>query len=181
MKLYQEFLIGQDSEVVKEINVTGAVIIRIGEDEQKEVLLIQRDSNDHFPLHWETPRGKCDKGDKNKLHECLKREVKEETGLNVNILKYIGKFEYIAEEGKRKSTQYNYLCSMKNPKQKVKLSKEHQDYKWISNTSQAELLCLPEIKRLISRVLNNDSPIVNYPKTEEVIEETQRSWTKLKC
>jgi len=178
MKLYQEFLMGQDEKVEKEINVAGAVIIRRNEEDSFSVLIIQRASDDHWPLIHEFPRGKCDKGDKNKLHECLKREVKEETGLNIVIIKYIDKYEYIADEGKRKSTQYNYLCMMTNPDQKIKLSKEHQDYKWVSSMGEVELLVPSEMKKTISKVLNKKEQIVYYPKTDEVIEETQKRWIK---
>lgn len=178
MKLYQEFLLGQDSEVEKEVNVTGAIILRTNDEGTKFVLLIQRAADDHWPLVWETPRGKCDKNDENKLHECLKREVKEETGLDVNIVKFIDKYEYIADEGKRKSTQHNYLCTLKKPEQEVKLSKEHQDYNWVSTVGEIELLVPAEMKKTISRVLNKDEQIVNYPKTDEVIEETQNNWKK---
>jgi len=179
MKLYHEFLIGQDSEVIKEVNVAGAVIIKTNEEGTKSILIIQRSKDDHWPLIHEFPRGKCDKGDKNNLKKCLKREVKEETGLDVEVIKYIDKYEYIADEGKRKSTQYNYLCIMKNPKQKIKLSKEHQDYRWVSSVGEIELLTPSEMKKTISKVLNLDYQIVNYPKNDEVIEETQNNWYKL--
>lgn len=179
MKLYQEFLIGQDSKVVKEINVAGAVIVKENDEGTKSVLLILRAHDDHFPDVWEYPRGKCDKGDKNKLRDCLEREVREETGLDINIIKYIDKYEYIADEGARKSTQYNYLCTVKNVNQKIKLSKEHQDFRWVSSVGEVELLVPSEMKKTISQVLNKDYQIVNYPKTDEVIEETQNNWYKL--
>jgi 8-oxo-dGTP pyrophosphatase MutT (NUDIX family) len=178
MKLYQEFLIGQDSEVVKEINVAGAVITKTMEDETKSILLIQRDKNDHWPLIWEFPRGKANPGENN-IKKILKREVKEETGLDIEIIKYIDKYEYLADQGTRKSTQYNYLCTVKNPDQKIKLSKEHQDYKWVSSMGEIELFVPSEMKKTILKVLNRDYQIVNYPKTDEVIEETQNKWYKL--
>lgn len=178
MKLYQEFLIGQDSEVKKEINVTGAVIIKINDEGKRSVLLIQRAPDDHWPLVWEFPRGKCDKGDKNELEECLKREVKEETGLRIYVGSFINKYEYLADEGKRKSTQYNYICKIDPPNQEIKLSKEHSDYKWVQSVGECELMVPPEMKKTISQVLNTDESIVNYPNTKEVIEETQRKWEK---
>lgn len=176
MKLYQEFLIGQEDLVVKEVNVAGAVIIKNDDEGTQSVLLIQRSHDDHFPNIWECPRGKCDKGDKNKLEDCLKREVKEETGSDVEIIEFIDKYEYIADRGKRKSTQYNFLCRMKNPNQKIKLSFEHQDYRWITAVGEAELLVPSEMKKTISKVLNQDERIIVYPKTKEVIGETQRRW-----
>jgi 8-oxo-dGTP pyrophosphatase MutT (NUDIX family) len=162
---------GYDKDVVKEINVTGAVIIKKGESGEDLVLLVQRDSEDHYPLFYEIPRGKCDKGDSKKLIQCLKREVKEETGLDIIPVKFINKFEYIAEKGKRRSIQYNYLCRMKDPNQEVKLSKEHQNFMWVQTVGEIELLCQPEIKRTISKVLNVDTQIVIYPeKDKEILE-----------
>lgn len=176
MKLYQEFLMDQDDLVEKEVNVTGSVIIKNNEEGTQSVLLIQRSKKDHWPNVWEFPRGKCDKGDKNKLEECLKREVKEEVGLDIEIIEFIDKYEYIADRGKRKSTQYNFLCKMKNLNQKIKLSFEHQDYRWITAVGEVELLVPSEMKKTISKVLNQDEKIVVYPKTKEVIGETQRGW-----
>jgi mutator protein MutT len=175
MKKIQEFLLGQDKDVIKEVNVTGAVILRPGEN-ACSVLLIQRSHDDHFPDVWEFPRGKCDKGDKNQLNKCLKREVKEETGLDIDVVKYIDKYEYIADHGTRKSTQYNFLCRLSNPNQKIKLSKEHQNYKWVQTIGEVELLIPSELKKTISKVLNIDNQIVNYPETKEVINETQKVW-----
>jgi 8-oxo-dGTP diphosphatase len=178
MKLYQEFLMGQDELVEKEINVTGAVILKNNDEGTQSVLLIQRSKQDNWPNVWEFPRGKCDKGDKNKLEECLKREVKEEVGLDVEIIEFIDKYEYIADKGKRKSTQFNFLCRMLDSKQKIKLSFEHQDYRWIDSVGECELLIPSEMKKTISKVLNQDEKIVIYPKIKEVIGETQQRWKR---
>lgn len=174
-KIYQEFLIGQDKSVVKEINVAGAVIINTDLDGNDHVLLIKRSPTDHWPNVWEFPRGKCEKKDKNDLEKCLKREVKEETGLDIKIIKYIDKYEYIADGGKRKSTQYNYLCKYIG-RSMIRLSKEHSDHKWVSSVGEVELLVPTEMKKTISKVLNKDEQIVIYPKTKEVIEETIKNW-----
>jgi len=174
MKKLQEFLIGQDKDVIKKINVAGAVILKPG-DGPCSVLLIQRSHNDNWPDVWEFPRGKMNKNE-SFIKTTLKREVKEETGLDIDIINYIDKYEYIADHGKRKSTQYNFLCRLTNPNQKVKLSKEHQNYKWVSSVGEVELLVPSEMKKTISKVLNTDNQIVNYPETKEVINETQQKW-----
>jgi mutator protein MutT len=175
MKLYQEFLIGQEDLVETEVNVAGAVILKNNDEGTQSVLLIQRSHDDHFPDVWEFPRGKENPGENN-IHATLKREVKEEVGLDIDIIEFIDKYEYIADKGKRKSTQYNFLCRMKNPNQKIKLSFEHQDYRWISSVGEIELLSPSEMKKTISKVLNQNEKIVLYPKTKEVIGETQRRW-----
>ena len=166
LKNYLEFLYGQENKVKIDMKVASAVIIKKGINKENLILLIQRSSEDFWPLYWETPRGKCDKPIGEKLIHCLKREIKEETGLDITPIKFIDKFQYLADKGTRRSTQYNFLCKMKNPKQEIKLSKEHQDYKWISSVGEAELLVLPEIKKTITKVLNLDSGMVEYPEKE---------------
>lgn len=178
MKLYQEFLLGQDEKVKKEVNVAGAVILKINDEGKQSVLLIKRAPDDHWPNVWEFPRGKCDKGDKNELDKCLTREVREETGLKIYIGSFIDKYEYLADEGKRKSTQYNYVCKMDPPNQEIKLSKEHSEFRWIQSVGEVELMVPSEMKKTISQVLNTDNAIVDYPNTKKVIEETQKKWTK---
>lgn len=162
---YLEFLYGEENDVKIDMKVAGAVIMKKGDNGEKLILLIQRAKDDHFPNHYETPRGKCDKGKDEKLIHCLKREIKEETGLDIIPIKFIDKFQYLADKGSRRSTQYNFLCKMKNPNQAVKLSKEHQDYKWISSVGEAELMVLPEIKRTLAKVLNLDSKLIDYPES----------------
>lgn len=167
---------GQEDKITKEVNVAGAIIIKPNDEFTNSVLLIQRAHEDNWPDVWEFPRGKCDKHDENDVKKCMQREVKEETGLNVDIIKYIDKYEYIADKGTRRSTQFNFLCKLKDPNQKIKLSKEHQDYKWIYSVGEAELLVPPEMKKTISKVLNNDEKIIVYPKTKTVIGETKKRW-----
>ena len=171
---YLEFLMGQEKDVVKEISVAGGVIVSKTSEGTQRILLIKRSKKDHWPNIWEFPRGKCDHGPNEKLFPCLKREVYEETGLHIEPIKFIDKYEYIADEGKRRSTQYNYLCRMDDQKQKVKLSKEHDEFMWIMSFGEVELLVPSEMKKTISKVLNLDKKIVDYPEndnSEETIEE----------
>lgn len=167
MKLYKqvlvESLIGDEDKVETVMNVAAGIIMKIDEDGRKQILLIQRAADDHWPNHWEFPRGKCDKPIGESLLKCCAREIKEETGLDVEPLTIIDTFEYLADHGKRKSICHNFLCRMKDPDQKVKLSKEHQLHKWISEVGEAELMALPDQKRVIAKVLNNDRIIVNNP------------------
>lgn len=167
MKLYKkvlvESLIGDEDKIEYVMNVAAGIVMKIDEDERKQILLIQRSSDDHWPLHWEFPRGKCDKPIGESLFKCAQREIKEETGLDVEALTLIDTFEYIADRGKRKSICHNFLCRMKNPDQKIKLSKEHQDYKWISEMGEAEMMVMPDQKKSIEKALNSDRSIVSYP------------------
>lgn len=61
------------------IQVTCALI-----EDDNQVLCAQRSEKMSLPLKWEFPGGKLEKGET--LEDCLKREIKEELGLNVKIL-----------------------------------------------------------------------------------------------
>lgn len=151
----------------------GGLILREGDGGVEELLMIQRSKDDFYPNQWEFPRGGCDSEKEKTLRDCAIREIKEETGLDVKPLKLIDKIRYIrhtGKEGKRITICYNYKCKMLNPNQEVRLSKEHQGYKWISEVGEVELMAQPEQKKTIQKVLNDERSIVSYPvhqKTEE--------------
>jgi 8-oxo-dGTP pyrophosphatase MutT (NUDIX family) len=173
-KYLESLMIGQVDKVETEVNVAAAIIMRLDDTGTPEVLLIQRAKEDHWPSHWEFPRGKCDQGPNEKLYPCLKREIKEETGLDVIPVKFINRFEYLADKGTRRSTQYNYLCKMKDPEQPVKLSHEHQDYRWVRTAGEVELMVnAGEMKKSLVKVFDIDHKVVSYPEngSTEKIEE----------
>jgi len=89
------------SRVVKRVNAAGGIIMKYDENNRKQILLIQRAREDFYPNFWEFPRGKCDHGKKERLPICASREIKEETGLDVEPVALIDTFEYTAEDGKR--------------------------------------------------------------------------------
>ena len=147
LRKFLEALIGYDEDVEVEIDVAGGVIYRINKEQDvPEILMIRRSSQDNWPNAWEFPRGKCKKVPKEKITDCLMREVKEETGLVLKIVSYLNKFTYVADKGKRKSTQYNFLCELDPPDQEVKLSREHSEYKWVTGKGQVDMLAVGEIE-----------------------------------
>ncbi|MHA1623479.1 MAG: NUDIX hydrolase, partial [Candidatus Heimdallarchaeaceae archaeon] len=143
-------------------------------------LIIQRAADDHWPNVWEFPRGKCDKPMGESILKCAAREIKEETGLDIVPEKLIDRYEYIADHGKRKSICHVFICSMNDPSQEPKLSHEHQNYKWVSEAGETELMLMPDQKRILTKVLNPERKIMNYPegkgpkKIEEYLKYIQR-------
>jgi 8-oxo-dGTP pyrophosphatase MutT (NUDIX family) len=148
--------------------VAAGIVLRRNENmDCDEILIIERAEKDHFPFQHEIPRGKCDKGGES-IVDCLRREVKEETGLDIIPLKFIDKFSYIAEAGKRKSIQHNYLCKMKDENQQVKLSKEHDSHMWITSMGLVNLHVMPEIAKSISKVFNKEDSIYTIPIDKDI-------------
>lgn len=175
LNTYLESLM-DDSKIKKRVNVAGGIIYKFNHEDLPMVLTIQRSKDDHWPLYYEFPRGKCDKGKNEPLIDCAKREIKEETGLDVLPGTFLGKFSYVADKGTKLSTQYNFLCRMVDENQKIILSKEHQDFKWILSAAESELLMLPEMKKIVSRafeILKPENVHTFYkPKANEKIEES---------
>jgi len=151
----------------------GGVIMRTGDGNVDEILMIKRAKKDRYPNFWEFPRGGCEEEKDKSLRDCMVREIKEETGLDVKPLRLLGKTRYIRNEGNSNEILticYNYLCKILNSNQEVHLSKEHQAYKWISEVGEVELMASPEQKKIIQKVLNNERAIVSYPKRQKVEE-----------
>lgn len=100
-----------------------AVIVKDG-----KFLILKRSGKDEFRANeWDIPGGGMKFGEK--PEECLKREVKEECGLNVDIVKPLRIWTFFKNSGRTQVFAVTVLCKYKSGK--VKLSKEHSDFKWI--------------------------------------------------
>lgn len=108
--------------------VIGAVIF----NKSGKILILQRNSDETvYPDMWELPSGKREFLEESLV--CLKREVKEEAGLDVEPIMPFSVFDYKIEKPDeiRDSTQINFLVSVLD-ENALKLSEEHQKSAWIS-------------------------------------------------
>ncbi|MBW2977771.1 NUDIX domain-containing protein [Candidatus Woesearchaeota archaeon] len=95
-------------------------------DEEGKLLLIKRrDDNVHSPGAWEIPGGRLDLGED--PFEGLKRETKEETGLEIEILNPLAVKHFTRDDG-QKITMITFLC--RPVSKSVNLSEEHIEYIW---------------------------------------------------
>lgn len=103
--------------------VVGAVLAK-----KDKVLVLRRRPEEFMGGMFELPSGKVEPGET--LIGALKREVKEETGLEIKTVQaYLGSFDYQSGSGKP-TRQFNY--SAKIFPGKLKLSPmEHDAYRWI--------------------------------------------------
>src|SRR5262249_55437064 len=121
--MIQPFLIEQltadaQADGVQQI-VVGAIVA-----EADTVLLLRRPADDFMGGIYELPSGKVEPGEI--LDQALIREVKEETGLDVeSITDYLGSFDYTSGSGK-KTRQFNFTATV-TATQPVVLQ-EHDEY-----------------------------------------------------
>lgn len=98
-----------------------------------KLLLIQRSRNDsHDRLLWEIPGGKLDKGQD--LNGAIERELIEEVGILAIPIKKLVFFDSdIDSNSKYKGIPYIRMTGLyKAETNNVKLSSEHEEYKWVS-------------------------------------------------
>ena len=129
----------------------GAVIFR---KEGKNVLylLLHYPSSAKAPKeYWDFPKGHIEKGEK--IEETIKREVREETGLDdirlvedfKEWIKYFFKFK-----GKNIFKIVTFLLAETKTKE-VKVSFEHLGYEWLSYEKALEKLTFKNAKEILKK------------------------------
>lgn len=123
------------------INASKGLILREG-----KALILRRSLYDHtFAGTWEFPGGKLEFGEK--LENCLHREVREETGLEVEVERLLYANTFLTHPW-RQVVVVTYLCRMEEGD--VRLSEEHTEYLWATGQELRERIpqkVLEELER----------------------------------
>ena len=101
-------------------DVVAAIIIKNG-----KYFIAQRNRNKHMGLSWEFPGGKVEEGETFEI--ALKREIKEELNIEINIKNKLGEENY--QDDKINVKLHYFICSHFNGE--IILS-EHEDSAWIT-------------------------------------------------
>lgn len=140
--------------IIQKIVLAGVVFNKEG-----KVLILQRNQNeDIYPGVWELPSGKREFFESS--HNTLVREIKEEAGLDIEVLQPCSVFEYKIEKPDeiRDSTQINFIVTSNTSE--VKLSKEHQNYAWISKDEIDKYGMSDETKKVIQQAFGLYSEVM---------------------
>lgn len=132
-------------KVVQKIVLAGLVI------KDNKTLIIQRSANEEvYPNLWELPSGKRELFETSE--DAVKREVKEETGLNVEPVMPVSVFEFRVEKPDeiRDATQISFLVKPTGNK-RVALSSEHQNYAWVTEDELANYKLSEETRDTIKK------------------------------
>ena len=101
-------------------DVVAAIIIK-----DDKFFIAQRNRNKHMGLSWEFPGGKVETGETFEI--ALKREIKEELNIDININKKLGEENY--KDDKINVKLHYFICS--HISGEVYLN-EHEDSAWVS-------------------------------------------------
>ena len=104
-------------------------------DKNKLFILKRQPKEAHLPNIWEIPGGRLHPGED--PFEGLKRETKEETGVDVEILHPLTVRHFTRQDG-QVITMIIFLCRPLSTS--IKLSKEHTAYDWIDLTQDISKL-----------------------------------------
>ena len=112
------------------------------------VLLLERNPADYLGGLFELPGGVVETGET--LHQALRREVAEETGLIVAALdRYLGGFDYRSQSG-RWTRQFNFQLTA--PETPAVVLSEHARFAWVGRAELAQYPVSPEVREVLRRV-----------------------------
>ena len=126
------------------------VVVGVIERDGKFLLTRRRDGGRHDGV-WQFPGGGLEFGES--VEECLFREVKEETGLEVEIVRLIPKILHRVV-GKYHLLLIYFLCKVKG-NSKVVLNDEADKYGWFSPSEIKKLYRFPDVDVVLSHLTSN--------------------------
>jgi mutator protein MutT len=114
-------------------------------NDKKEILFTRRAMDDDFmPGYWDLPGGGTEPGEN--IEDGLYREIFEECGIEIEVIKEVGASEYLMGDTRRLETVF--LC--KPLSLNINLSPEHTEFKWLKYTEIGQIEISDYIKKLLS-------------------------------
>lgn len=138
------------SYIINNINsvriIAKAIITKKG-----KFLTLKRNANDPArPNCWVFPGGNLEFGEN--INECIIREIKEETSLEVKEIKPLHINSEIDPKKNIFWIEIGYLCKYKSGE--VKLSEEHSEYKWVTKDEFLSLESAIYLMDFVKRIKN---------------------------
>jgi 8-oxo-dGTP pyrophosphatase MutT (NUDIX family) len=132
---------------VRTANAAGGVVVR-GSGDSLEVVVAGRESD----RTWVFPKGTPDRGES--IEETALREVREETGLEVEIVAPIGVIDYwFAVPGERVHKFVHFFLMRANGGDVSKHDHEYDHVRWVSIDEARRLLSYDTYREILDRAL----------------------------
>jgi 8-oxo-dGTP diphosphatase len=133
---------------IQKIGVTAFIV------KENKLLIVRRSKNEFFlPEYYEMPGGKVEFGES--LEDALLREVKEETGLEIKVVKPYATFSYLSDDGGRHTVDVQFIVEAVNEPDNVKISSAHDEFKWIKKEEIDNYKISDQMKTTILKGFNN--------------------------
>lgn len=115
----------------------GAVLFK--RSNEIKYLLLYREAHDHYKANWDLPKGNVEQEDS---VSAIRREIREETGLEgVKILNgFKERIKFFYRKGDLLINKEVIFLLAETGETNVKLSLEHQDYKWVNLDEAVKLM-----------------------------------------
>jgi ADP-ribose pyrophosphatase len=105
----------------------GALII----NDNNEVLLLKRTTQTRNEAgFWSKPGGGVELGEK--IEDAVKREIKEELGVEIELINFLGFTDHILKLENQHWIAFNYLAKIKGGKPENLEPGKHEEIKWFS-------------------------------------------------
>ncbi len=109
---------------IQKIGVTAFIV------KNNRLLIVRKSKSELFLSgYYEMPGGKVEFGES--TEDALLREIKEETGLRIKIIKPYSTFSYLSNDDQRHTIDIQFLTELIDNPDNIKLSSEHDEFKWI--------------------------------------------------
>ncbi|MBI5568434.1 MAG: 8-oxo-dGTP diphosphatase MutT [Desulfomonile tiedjei] len=122
------------------ITVTAAILLK-----DDKVFIAQRKASDYLPYKWEFPGGKLEPGET--PEKCLRREMREEFGIDVSVSEFFGESIYPYERFTIRLLAYLVSWVSGEPTATV-----HQQYQWVPIEALGDYEFLPADVPLVDRL-----------------------------
>lgn len=99
------------------------------------------------PLYWDLPGGELDYGEEAKTG--MIREIKEETGLTIDNIEVI---DAISRFDDSKEFWMTICYAAQTDKEKIVLSFEHDDFRWVTCDEFQEMKVSPKNKKFVANL-----------------------------
>ena len=118
-------------------------------NDKKELLMIKRAEKEYYGSVWEIPGGRLEKAED--PFSGLKREVNEETGMEIEILNPLKVHDFIRKD-KQKIHMTTFLC--RSISHSVVLSHEHTEHCW-TTLEKAKSMITPFFREEIELLIKD--------------------------
>jgi 8-oxo-dGTP diphosphatase len=107
----------------------------------------------HRPVHqdWSFPKGKLESGET--LDVAARREVREETGMTCELLRFIGHTEYVDRKGRQKTVAYWIMAATAGS---FSPNEEVDEIRWLHLDEASRLLSYPRDQELVAVLMAAD-------------------------